>query len=127
MRHRLEERVLHLIESTQAPRGLALDLECTGELLFRLFALRDVDQEALPERRAPLELYEQRRVFHPDDAAVLADHPVLEAEATVAVAVALDVGGEHAVSVVGMDRAGPQGRVGQDLLGGVAEHVGLLR
>ena len=61
VRDGLQERVLHLVERAQAPRRLALDLERAGELLLGLLALGDVEQEALPERGAPLELHEQRR------------------------------------------------------------------
>ena len=117
VRDRLQEGVLHLVERPQAPGRLALDGERALELRLGLLALGDVEQEPLPVGLSALEPYEPGLVLHPHHPPVLREHPVLEREVVVALApVALGVGREDPLAVVGVHDPAPERRVGLDLL-----------
>ena len=59
--------------------------------------------------------HERRLIEHPDDPAVLGEHPVLQGERLAGLVVAR-VLGERTCAIVGMKRLGPQIRVGEPFL-----------
>ncbi len=107
VRNGLEERVLHVVQGSQAPRGLPLHLECAFELLLGCLALGDVQHEPLPSSRTAVGVDDGLRlVVDPHDAAVFRDHPILH-RPRLARLVALGVGLQDARPIVGVKDVAP--------------------
>ncbi len=86
-------------------------------------ALGDVVEDAVPDRDAGVVGLEHRLVEHPDQSAALRIHAVLDRGGF---AVAERVAAFHrqrVEAIVGVDLAGPEARVGEELLRGEAEDL----
>jgi hypothetical protein len=112
-----ERELEHLLEqdAVRQARELVVVRE-ERDLLLRPLALGDVEDHALDQPRlAPLVADDERLLAHPQDAAVLVDHPVLVGERLL-VPAGLDVLVPDAVLVLRMDVAAPAVRVREPLL-----------
>ena len=86
-------------------------------------ALGDVEEHAVPDRDALLVGFEHRLVEHPDDLAVAAEHPVLDRHRLAAADQRLVFDRQRPLAVVGVQQPRPEARVGEELLGAVAEDL----
>jgi hypothetical protein len=86
-------------------------------------ALGDVVEHPVPDRDALLVGFQHRLVEHPDHLAVAAVHPVFDRRRLAPSEQLLVFDFERVLAVVGVQQAGPEPRIAEELLGPVAEDL----
>ena len=119
VRHRVKERVLHLVQGPEPLRRFALAPQGALELVLGASSLGDVEHDALEDPSA-LHLDDDRFIPDPHDPAVLREHPILGQE-WFAGLLRVSLGVHGLGAIVGVDLQVPRVVGGHPLLGGVPQ------
>jgi hypothetical protein len=129
----LRRRVHQLLRVAVLHRPLAEtgDDRLLGEgalqLQLGLLALADVVEDAVPDRDPVLAGFQDRLVVHPDDLAVTPVHSVFDRRRVAIAEVVLGFQGKGALAILGVQQAGPEAGVADEVLRLVAEDLLDLR